>query len=141
MTQVAPKSPGLALLGSFFVPGLGQLMNGQVGKGLLLFIAYLVSIVLMFVVIGFFTAFAIWVWAMADAYGGAQRWNARHRVRAEARQACTHDAPRTGHRASSADASHPRTHHGPTPTADLLRLGFLHNTRAATPAATRGDST
>jgi TM2 domain-containing membrane protein YozV len=80
VTQVAPKSPGLALLGSFVVPGLGQLMNGQVGKGLLLFLAYLVSIVLMLVVIGFFTAFAVWVWAMVDAYGGAQQWNARHGI-------------------------------------------------------------
>jgi TM2 domain-containing membrane protein YozV len=80
VTQVAPKSPGLALLGSFVVPGLGQLMNGQVGKGLLFFLGYLVSIVLMFVVIGFFTAFAVWVWAMADAYGGAQQWNARHGI-------------------------------------------------------------
>lgn len=25
---VAPKSPGLALLASFFIPGLGQLING-----------------------------------------------------------------------------------------------------------------
>lgn len=80
VTQVAPKSPGLALLGSFVVPGLGQLMNGQVAKGLLTFLAYLVSIVLMFVVIGFFTAFAVWVWAMVDAYGGAQQWNARHGI-------------------------------------------------------------
>lgn len=80
VTQVAPKSPGLALLGSFFVPGLGQLINGQVAKGLLTFLAYLVSIVLMFVVIGFFTAFAVWVWAMVDAYGGAQQWNARHGI-------------------------------------------------------------
>jgi hypothetical protein len=38
-------------------------------------LGYFFSFILMFVVVGFFTAFAIWVWAMVDAYQGAQRWN------------------------------------------------------------------
>ena len=78
--QVAPKSPGLALLGSFFVPGLGQLMNGDAGKGVLLFFLYVLSFFLMFVLIGFLTAPAVWVWGMVDAYGGAQRWNAQRGI-------------------------------------------------------------
>jgi TM2 domain-containing membrane protein YozV len=80
VTQVAPKSPGLALLGSFFFPGLGQLINGQVGKGIAMFAAYLVSLVLLFAFIGFFLVPAIWIWSMVDAYGGAKQWNARHGI-------------------------------------------------------------
>jgi TM2 domain-containing membrane protein YozV len=80
VTQVAPKSPGLALLGSFFFPGLGQLMNGQVGKGIAMFVAYLISVVLLFVVIGVLLVPAIWIWSMVDAYSGAQQWNARHGI-------------------------------------------------------------
>ena len=80
VTQVAPKSPGLALLGSFFFPGLGQLINGQVGKGIAMFAAYLVSLVLLFVFIGFVLVPAIWIWSMVDAYSGAKQWNARHGI-------------------------------------------------------------
>lgn len=72
---VAPKNPALALLGSFFIPGLGQLMNGDNGKGIGMFVAYVVSFLLMFVLIGFLTAPAIWIWGMIDAYQSAQRWN------------------------------------------------------------------
>ena len=78
--QVAPKSPALALLGSFFVPGLGQLMNGEVGKGVLLFCLYVFCFFLMFLLIGFLTAPAVWIWGMVDAYGGAQRWNAQRGI-------------------------------------------------------------
>lgn len=73
--QVAPKSPGLALLASFFIPGLGQLINGEAIKGVLMFLGYVFSFALMFVLIGFLTAPAIWIWGMIDAYQGAQRWN------------------------------------------------------------------
>ena len=80
VTQVAPKSPGLALLGSFFFPGLGQLINGQVGKGIAMFAAYLISLALLFVLIGFVLAPAIWIWSMVDGYTGARQWNARHGI-------------------------------------------------------------
>ena len=80
VTQVAPKSPGLALLASFFFPGLGQLVNGQVGKGIAMFVAYLVSLALLFVFVGFLLVPAIWIWSMVDAYSGAKQWNARHGI-------------------------------------------------------------
>ena len=73
--MVAPKNPALALLASFFIPGLGQLINGEAAKGILMFLGYAFSFVLMFVLIGFLTAPAIWIWGMIDAYTGAQRWN------------------------------------------------------------------
>lgn len=76
ITQVvAPKNPALSLLGSFFIPGLGQLMNGDTSKGIIMFLGYLFSFLLMFVLIGFLTAPAIWIWGMIDAYQSAQRWN------------------------------------------------------------------
>lgn len=77
---VAAKNPALSLLGSFFVPGLGQLMNGDTGKGIGMFVAYVFSFLLMFVLIGFLTAPAIWIWGMVDAYQSAQRWNLRHGI-------------------------------------------------------------
>lgn len=77
---VAPKNPGLALVASFFVTGLGQLLNGQAGKGILMFALQIVNVILMFVIIGFFTGFAVWVWSVADAYLSAQKWNREHGV-------------------------------------------------------------
>ncbi|MFC7486225.1 hypothetical protein ACOCJ7_13330 [Knoellia sp. CPCC 206453] len=40
-----------------------------------MFLGYVFSFLLMFVLIGFLTAPAIWIWAMVDAYQSAQRWN------------------------------------------------------------------
>lgn len=68
------------MLGSFFVPGLGQLMNGQVAKGLFMLVGYVVSLVLVLALIGLVLAPAIWIWSMVDGYTGAQRWNARHGI-------------------------------------------------------------
>ena len=77
---VAPKSPALALVASFFVPGLGQLINGEIGKGIGMLVGYAVAIVLVIVLIGFVAAPAIWIWSMVDAYQGAQRWNTGHGI-------------------------------------------------------------
>jgi TM2 domain-containing membrane protein YozV len=78
--QVSPKSPALALLASFFIPGLGSMLNGEVGKGVGILVGYLVSLVLVFVVVGIFGAIAFWIWGMVDGYQGAQHWNARHGI-------------------------------------------------------------
>lgn len=79
-TSVAPKSPALALLASFFIPGLGSMLNGDVAKGIGILIGYVVSWVLIVVFVGIFGVFAFWVWGMVDAYVGAQRWNARYGI-------------------------------------------------------------
>lgn len=78
--QVSPKSPGLAVLGSFFVPGLGQLINGDAGKGIAFFLFWVLSLFLMIVAIGFLTAPLLWVWSMVDAYSSARQWNLRHGI-------------------------------------------------------------
>jgi TM2 domain-containing membrane protein YozV len=77
---VAPKNPGLALVASFFIPGLGSLINGSVGIGIAIFVSYLIAWVTLAVVIGFVLVPAVWVWGMYDAYTGARNWNRRHGI-------------------------------------------------------------
>ncbi|MDQ6873913.1 MAG: DUF2510 domain-containing protein [Actinomycetota bacterium] len=77
---VAAKSPGLSLLISFFLPGVGSMVNGDVGIGLAILSGYLISCVLVLLFIGIFGVFGFWIWGMVDAYAGAQRWNRRHGI-------------------------------------------------------------
>lgn len=77
---VAPKSAGLAVLASLFVPGLGSMLNGETSKGIGILVGFLISFVLTTVLIGFAGILAFWIWGMVDASNGAQRWNARHGI-------------------------------------------------------------
>ncbi len=72
---VRPKDSGLAVVASFFITGLGQLYNGQVGKAVAFFGAQVVSAFLIFVLIGFVTTPALWIWSMVDAYRSAEEIN------------------------------------------------------------------
>lgn len=78
--QVAPKNPGLALVASFFIPGLGSLINGNAVLGIVIFAAYCIAWVLTMVLIGIILLPIIWIWGMIDAYQGAKRWNAKHGI-------------------------------------------------------------
>ncbi len=78
--QVAPKNPALAVLASFFLPGLGQFVNGQGGKGVAFLLSYITSLVLILAFVGIFLAPIVWIWSMVDAYSGAQSWNARYGI-------------------------------------------------------------
>jgi len=69
------KSPGVAAVLSFFICGLGQIYNGQIGKGIAMIIAYLISWSLCVFVIGFITTPVLWIWGMIDAYNTADRIN------------------------------------------------------------------
>jgi len=69
------KNPGVAAVLSFFYCGLGQIYNGQIFKGILMFVAYSISILLMYVMIGFITTPILWIWGMYDAYRKAERMN------------------------------------------------------------------
>lgn len=81
--QVAPKSPGLALLASFFFPGLGTMLNGEAAKGLLIFFGYTLSWVFILVFVWFLGVgllglpflFGFYIWGLVDAYSGAKKWN------------------------------------------------------------------
>lgn len=71
-----PKNPGVAAVLSFFWSGLGQIYNGEIGKGVLLLVVYIVSWWLMLIVIGFITTPVLWIYGMVDAYKTAERLNA-----------------------------------------------------------------
>lgn len=66
--EVGPKSPALALMLSFFIPGVGQMYNGQVGKG----IGMLVLCIFLWL---FWLGWIIWIWAMINAYSSAKAIN------------------------------------------------------------------
>jgi TM2 domain-containing membrane protein YozV len=69
------KSAGLAAVLSFFWCGLGQIYNGQIGKGLCFGFLYLLSFVLIFALVGIITTPLLWIWGMVDAYGTSERIN------------------------------------------------------------------
>ncbi len=58
------KEPAIALLLSFFMPGLGQIYNGDVGKGVLFLIGF-------WILVWVFIGWIFWVWAMIDAHQSA----------------------------------------------------------------------
>lgn len=78
MSTQAPKfykNPSIATILSFFYMGLGQIYNGQIGKGIIFIILYGISVALMFVVIGFITTPLLWIWGMVDANNSAKKIN------------------------------------------------------------------
>ncbi|MFQ5499871.1 MAG: hypothetical protein ACE5FH_09380 [Candidatus Zixiibacteriota bacterium] len=69
------KNPGLAAVLSFFYMGLGQIYNGQIGKGVLFIILYSISWLFMLLLIGFITTPVFWIYGMYDAYKSAENIN------------------------------------------------------------------
>ncbi len=56
--------------------GLGQIYNGQIGKGVLMVILGVVFAMLIFVLIGIPLYLILWVYGIYDAYNTAQQINA-----------------------------------------------------------------
>jgi len=69
------KNPSTSTILSFFFMGLGQIYNGQIGKGIIFIILYGISVALMWVVIGFVTTPILWIWGMVDANNSAKKIN------------------------------------------------------------------
>ncbi|SFH34466.1 hypothetical protein SAMN05660649_04834 [Desulfotomaculum arcticum] len=69
------KNPGVAAVLSFLICGLGQIYNGQIGKGLLLFGGAIISGFLTTILIGFILLPAIWLYGIYDAYKTANSIN------------------------------------------------------------------
>ena len=69
------KNPGLAAIASFLFTGLGQIYNGEIGKGVLFIIVQIINIGLMLVVIGFLTFPLVWIYGIYDAYKTAEKIN------------------------------------------------------------------
>lgn len=70
------KNAGLAAVLSFLIPGLGQIYNGQITKGLLIVVVQAINVALTNVLIGFVFYPIVLVYAVFDAYRTAQRINA-----------------------------------------------------------------
>jgi TM2 domain-containing membrane protein YozV len=78
MPEQAPKfykNPSVATVLSFFFMGLGQIYNGEIGKGVMFLVLYVISWFLMIVAVGFITTPLLWIWGMVDANNSAKRIN------------------------------------------------------------------
>jgi TM2 domain-containing membrane protein YozV/RNA polymerase subunit RPABC4/transcription elongation factor Spt4 len=69
------KNPGIAAVLSALWVGIGQIYNGEIGKGIILMVIYVVSVLLMFVIIGFITTPLLWIFGIYDAYNTAKKIN------------------------------------------------------------------
>jgi TM2 domain-containing membrane protein YozV len=78
--QVAPKSPAVSVLLSVFIPGLGSMVNGNVGVGVTILILNIIGWILAILLIGVPLMISTWIWGMVDAYRSAQRWNRAHGI-------------------------------------------------------------
>ena len=76
--MVEHKSSGLAAILSFLIPGLGQIYNGEIMKGVLFIVLALVFVILILFFIGIPLYFILWIYAIYDAYQGAERHNRMH---------------------------------------------------------------
>ena len=65
------KSPWVATLCSFFIPGLGQVYNGDTEKGIAVFFGTLIGFFLLFV-----PGLLVWLFGLYDAYTTARKMNA-----------------------------------------------------------------
>jgi TM2 domain-containing membrane protein YozV len=70
------KNPGLAAVFSFLFVGLGQIYNGQIGKGIVFFIVGVILTLTMFIIIGFILYPIFWIYNVYDAYNTAKKINA-----------------------------------------------------------------
>jgi TM2 domain-containing membrane protein YozV len=72
------KNPGVAVVLSFFIPGLGQIYNGQIMKGILFIILASAFGFLTVVLIGYILYPLFWIYNLYDAYNTAMEINERH---------------------------------------------------------------
>jgi TM2 domain-containing membrane protein YozV len=72
---VAPRNPAIALIASFFIPGLGSMLNDRVGIGITILGVYILGVILSLFLIGVPIALGAWIWGMIDGYQAAQNWN------------------------------------------------------------------
>lgn len=72
------KSPGVAAVLGFLIPGVGQMYNGQFGKGALFLLVNVVNGLLVFAYgIGFVTGLLWAIFSAWDAYRAAEASNRR----------------------------------------------------------------
>lgn len=69
------RNPGVAAVLSFFIPGLGQIYNGQIGMAIVYFVFAIFSVIACSIIIGFITTPIIWIVGIIDAYRSAEKLN------------------------------------------------------------------
>jgi|SRR5659263_185175 len=67
------KSSGTAAICSFFIPGLGQIYNGQFVQALFFFLIFVFAVMSLAIGIGIFLTPIAWLWGIYDAYKEAER--------------------------------------------------------------------
>jgi TM2 domain-containing membrane protein YozV len=78
---VAPKSTGVGLVLGLLLPGVGCMYAGRPGIGVLLLVAWLISIPLILVLgIGFITGVIVWIASAVLGYTMTREWNAAHGI-------------------------------------------------------------
>jgi TM2 domain-containing membrane protein YozV len=75
------RSPIIAAILSLIVAGLGQIYNGQIGKGVIFIVIQLINGALTAVLIGWILLPIVGLWAMIDAYLTAKHNNERYGFR------------------------------------------------------------
>lgn len=66
--QQRSNGHGMPALFSLIIPGLGQIVKGEVGKGIVVLAMALVSVALITAFIGVLTTPILWIWNVYDAY-------------------------------------------------------------------------
>jgi TM2 domain-containing membrane protein YozV len=72
---VKTKSEGLAAVLSFLIPGLGQIYNGEIGKGIGILVLAIILGILFFLLVTMLILLILWIWNIYDAYSTAQQIN------------------------------------------------------------------
>ena len=80
MPTASPKSPGVAVILSILIPGLGHLYSGNPLSAVFWFVSAVVSTVLISVLIGFILLPLVWIGAAIHAYISTANFNSRHHV-------------------------------------------------------------
>jgi len=80
MPTASPKSPGVAVILSILIPGLGHLYSGNPLSAVFWFISAVVSTVLISVFIGIILVPLVWIGAAIHAYISTANFNTRHHV-------------------------------------------------------------
>jgi len=80
MPTASPKSPGVAVILSIVIPGLGHLYSGNPLSAVFWFVSAVVATVLISVFIGIILVPLVWIGAAIHAYISTANFNTRHHV-------------------------------------------------------------
>ena len=73
--SIQRKEPGIAAVLSFIFVGLGQIYNGQIGKGISFIVIGVIFLFTMLLLIGFILYPLFWIYNIYDAYNTAKNIN------------------------------------------------------------------